>query len=120
MVSVVKLFFILNVVTVITHMISLLTLIPKQTLNPSQFSNIVIELEQPLETAPILRSKNPFKCLSDSGSIILKEFYQLDCENAFLKNISQWSMDESTDVCEMFNEAFDGNQKHMSQISLHC
>ena len=112
MVSSAKLFLTLNVVTLITHMITLLTLIPKLTVNPSQFANIVIELDQPLETVPILRSKNPFKCSSDSGSIVLKEFYTLDCENPFLKNISLRSLDACTDVCEVFNEAFDGNESH--------
>ena len=112
MVSSVKLFLTLNVVTLITSIATLIGVVSKMTVSPSQFSNIVVELDQPLETAPILRSKNPFKCSSDSGTIILKEFYQLDCENLFLKNISQRFMDESNDVCEVFNDAFDGSENH--------
>jgi hypothetical protein len=112
MVSSVRLFLAVNLITLITHMVTLLTVISKQNMSFMKFSKIEIELEQSLEMAPIPRWNNPFKCSSDSGSIILKEFYQLDCENPFLKHLSQRSMEAYDDVCEVFNEAFDGNENH--------
>lgn len=59
MVSSVNLFFTLNSVTLITHIATLLTVIPKQALISMQFSETVIKVQQPLQTAPIPRSKNP-------------------------------------------------------------
>jgi hypothetical protein len=56
--------------------------------------------------------KNPFRCYNNSESTILKGFYQLDCENPFLKNLSLRDLDENADVCELFNESFDGHENH--------
>ena len=112
MVSTVKLLLTLNVVALITHVITLLGVVAKQSSSSGRLSKIVIQLEQAGETMSIERSKNPFKCSTDGGSTILKEFYQLNCENPFLKNLSLRSMDECTDVYEVFNEAFYGNENH--------
>jgi hypothetical protein len=60
----------------------------------------------------IQNSNNPFRCYNNSESITLKDFYQLDCENSFLKNISLRSLNANTDVCEVFNEYHDGYDNH--------
>ncbi|CAF1538335.1 unnamed protein product [Adineta ricciae] len=57
-----------------------------------------------------MKSKNPFRCYNDDEAIFLKNFYQLDCENPFLKNVSLRNLNTSTDVCELFNEPYDNNE----------
>jgi hypothetical protein len=64
--------------------------------------------------------RNPFKCYDDIESIILQDFYRLDCRNPFLRNISLRDLDANVDVCELFNESHDGNDNHtlFSRISM--
>ncbi|CAF1450478.1 unnamed protein product [Adineta ricciae] len=58
----------------------------------------------------LMKLKSPFKCYNDDESVFLKDFYRLDCENPFLKNISLRDLNNSMDVCELFNEPYDSNK----------
>ncbi|CAF0737989.1 unnamed protein product, partial [Didymodactylos carnosus] len=55
-----------------------------------------------------------FKCYNNNNAQFLKEFYQLDCDNLFLKNISLGIIKTSknNDVCELFNDSLDDNVNH--------
>jgi hypothetical protein len=67
----------------------------------------------------ILRKlNNPFRCYSESESTVLKKFYQLDCENPFLKNLSSRDLTGYGDVCEVFNKSYDGDDNHTLYSSI--
>lgn len=55
---------------------------------------------------------NPFRCYDNTESLVLKDFYRLDCENPFLKNISLRDLEPNMDVCDIFNEPYDANDNH--------
>lgn len=106
MVSIYKKFFLLNLTFII---ITYINIAKWNVLKGSERSP-----EQDLAVLYIRDTKtyseNNFKCYEENKSNILKDFYRLDCENPFLKNISQAKLRQGDDVCELFNESVDGSE----------
>ncbi|CAF4818368.1 unnamed protein product [Rotaria socialis] len=63
-----------------------------------------------LDHTTSMHPENSFKCYQQNSSSILKDFYQLDCSNPFLKQISLAKLNAKDDVCELFNDSIDGTE----------
>lgn len=55
-------------------------------------------------------SYNIFKCYNSTDAYLYKDFYQVDCENPFLKNLSLLQLSHNIDVCELFNDPMNGDK----------
>ena len=92
-----------------TVLISFITLEMK---NAASFSRNVTEKNSAKTCiASTMRGKsnNPYRCYNDTQSSRLSDFYRLDCENPFLRNLSLRSFGVKSDICEPFNDVYDGN-----------
>jgi len=119
MVSTVKLFLLFNMLILIVSLVSFITSIIGKISNSYSPQQEDIWPDKHSAYVTFKNGKNPFKCYDDIQSIILQDFYRLDCRNPFLRNISLRDLDAKVDVCELFNESHDGNDNHtlFSRIS---
>ena len=102
MVWTVKLFYLLNILILIASLVFLIILVIQNTSNSYSPQQEHTLSERHSVSVSVRTGKNPFKCYDDIESIVLKDFYRLDCKNPFLKNISLRNLDAKVDVCEVF------------------
>jgi len=119
-VSTVKLFFLFNMLILMVILVSFITSIIGNISNSYSLQQEDIGPDKHSAYVTFKNGKNPFKCYDDIQSIILQDFYRLDCRNPFLRNISLRDLAAKVDVCEVFNESHDGNDNHtlFSRISM--
>jgi hypothetical protein len=108
--STAKLFFFRIRLVLFTTLACFLFLVSKNVLNYHLPQQVEILIDRPPVSDSSRKSRNPFRCYDDLDSVILKDFYRLDCTNLFLRNISLRDLDAKADVCEPFNESYGGDE----------